>query len=139
MVTALPGATTVSLARFEVGKPDQRKEVSLRVADVIRAADELGANYPDILQMLTDASKQKNLAVPVAADKLPEAARVYYRPQEDAVNGKKRAVKIGRNRFSPGSFPEVDDPDEAAHRKEEAAREPESEKTTGSMGNVPAR
>ena len=137
MVTALPGATTISLARFEVSKPDQRKEVSLRVADVIRAADELGANYPDILQMLTDASKQKNLAVPVAADKLPEAARVYYRPQEDTVNGKKRAVKIGRNRFSPGSFPEVEDPDEAAHRKEDAAREAESEKTTGSMANVP--
>ena len=83
MVTAQPGASTVSLARFEVGRPDQRKETSMRVADVIRAADELGATYPDILQLLADASRQKNLPTAIAVEKLPEAGRAYYRPTNE--------------------------------------------------------
>lgn len=137
MLTAQPGATTVSLARFEVGKPDQRKESSLRVADVIRAADELGATYPDILQMLADASKQKNVATPVAADKLPEAGRPYYR---QAINDKSKGskVKIGRPNFTPNIFPEVDDPEEAARRKEDAAREAKAFKPDGPMASVPS-
>ena len=137
MVTAQPGATSVTLARFEVGKPDQRKEVSMRVADVVRAADELGATYPDILQLLTDASKQKNLPTTIAADKLPEAGRAYYRPASEVSPGGKRAIKIGRDRFAPGSFPEIDDPEEAARHKDEAAREAKSEKTQAPMANVP--
>jgi hypothetical protein len=136
MVTAQPGSTTVSLARFEVGKPDQRKEVSLRVSEVIRAANELGATYPDILQLLADASKQKNLSVAVATDKLPEAGRTYYRPTTEGVPGG-RAIKIGRDRFAPGSFPEVDDPEEAARRKEESDRAAQEDSPGGTMANVP--
>ncbi|HEY0982911.1 flagellar basal body P-ring protein FlgI [Schlesneria sp.] len=139
IVTAQPGATTVSLARFEVGKPDERKEVSLKVADVIRAANELGATYPDVLQLLADTSKQKNLAVPLAADKLPAAGRVYHRPSADAITGGKRAVKIGRDQSAPGSFPAIHDPDEAARRKEDSAREErgDDEERSGTMANIP--
>jgi len=138
MVTAQPGATSVSLARFEAGRPDQRKETSMRVADVVRAANELGANYPDILQMLVDASKQKNVQNPVAADKLPEAGRPYYRPT--TTNGKtngSKPVKIGKPNFSPNIFPEVDDPDEAARRKE-AERDVKGAKSDGPMASVPS-
>ncbi len=137
MVTAQPGGTSVSLARFEVGQPDQRKEVSLRVADVIRAANELGATYPDVLQLLADASKQKNLPIALAVDKLPAAGRVYYRPVSTATPGGKRAVKIGRDRAAPGSFPEIDDPEEAARRKEESEREAKNEHSDVTMANVP--
>ena len=137
MVTAQPGATKISLARFEVGKQDERKEVSMRVADVIRAANELGATYPDILQLLADASKQKNLSVPIATDKLPAAGRVYYRPSNDATPGGKRAVKIGRDQSSPGSFPAIQDPEEAARQKEESAREAREGQADPSMANVP--
>ena len=137
MVTAQPGATKISLARFEVGKQDERKEVSMRVADVIRAANELGATYPDILQLLADASKQKNLSIPIATDKLPAAGRVYYRPSNDATPGGKRAVKIGRDQSSPGSFPAIQDPEEAARQKEESAREAREGQADPSMANVP--
>ena len=138
MVTAQPGATSVSLARFEPGKPDQRKEVSLRIADVIRAANELGATYPDVLQMLTDASRQKNMPTPVAADKLPLAGRAYYRPVGPSAPGGRKAVKIGKERFAPGSFPEIDDPTDAARKKEESDREAKNE-AGGVMPSIPAR
>jgi len=135
MVTAQPGATTASLARFEVGKPDQRREVSLRVADVIRAADDLGATYPDIVQMLADASKQKNLPTRLAADELPEGGRVYYRPNSDpAKPGSGKGTKVGKDNFTPNMFPEQDDPDEVSARQKK-----EQQNGTGStsMANVP--
>lgn len=137
MVTAQPGATSVSLARFEPGKPDERKEVSMRVVEVIRAANELGANYPDILQLLTDASKQKNMETPVAADKLPAAGRAYYRPVGAVAPGGRKAVKIGKDRLAPGSFPQIDDPTDAARQKEQSDRDAKSDGANGSMANVP--
>jgi hypothetical protein len=137
LVTAQPGATTVSLAKFEVGRPDQRKEVSMKVADVIRAADELGAKYPDIVQMLADASKQKNLPTSLGMDKLPEAGRAYYRPKADGSSSRgSPPVRVGRENFTPNIFPEVDDPEEAARRKQEAGREPRSGE--GPMASVPS-
>jgi flagellar basal body P-ring protein FlgI len=139
MVTAQPGATTITLARFEVGKSDQKKEVSMRVADVIRAANELGANYPDILQLLADASRQKNLPNELATDKLPQAGRVYYRPASNGEQGRAKPVKIGRDNFAPTAFPEYDDPEEAARRKEQSARDPREEtESGGSMASVPS-
>ena len=135
MVTAQPGATTASLARFEVGKPDQRREVSLRVADVIRAADDLGATYPDIVQMLADASKQKNLPTRLAADELPEGGRAYYRPNNDPTKpGSKKGTKVGKDNFTPNMFPEQDDPDEVADRKR---KEQKDGANPASMANVP--
>lgn len=140
IVTAQPGSSTVTLAKFEVGKQDVRKEVSLKIADVIRAADELGATYPDILQLLADASKQKNLPTALATDKLPAAGRVYYRPSGKNSSGKGRPVKIGRDNFTPNIFPEIDDPDELARHKELEARESRAPRngSEGPMASVPS-
>jgi hypothetical protein len=138
MVTAQPGATTVTLARFEVGKPDQKKEVSMRVADVIRAASELGATYPDVLQLLADTSKQKNLPTELAVDKLPEPARVYYRPAANTMKGSSRKVRVGKENFAPSAFPAYDDPEEAARRREESARESQENVSGGSMHSIPS-
>lgn len=117
MVTSQPGATTVTLSKFQVGQPDQRREVSMQIADVIRAADELGATYPDIVQMLADASKQKNLPNRLAVNELPEGGRVYYRPTSADGSGKKRKTKIGRDNMTPNLFPEQDEPDPTSDRK----------------------
>jgi hypothetical protein len=111
VITSQPGDDKVSLARFEVGQPDQRREVSLQVADVIRAADELGATYPDIVQLLADASKQKNLPTRLAIDELPEGGRVYYRPSTGGeFPVKKSKTKVGHNNMTPNLFPEQKEP-----------------------------
>lgn len=137
MVTAQPGSATVSLARFEVGKPDERREVSARVADVIRAADELGATYPDIVQMLADASKQKNLPTRLAANELPEGGRIYYRPNSDPTKpGGKKGTKVGKDNYMPNLFPEQNEPDEVAARK---AKEKKEGDGSASMANVPPK
>lgn len=131
IVTSQPGAATVTLSRFEVGKPDQRRESSLKVADVIRAADELGATYPEVVQMLADASAQKNLPTSLAVDELPEGGRVYYRPGTSAeFPTKRRKTKVGRENLTPNLFPE---------QKEPSARDMERKQSEsrGNMANVP--
>lgn len=130
VVTSQPGSETVSLAKFQVGQPDQRREVSLQVADVIRAADELGATYPEIVQLLADASKQKNLPSRLAVDELPEGGRVYYRPSNGAEFPSKRKAKIGRNNMTPNLFPEQEEPDAPGTEKRK-------EEPRVSMANVP--
>lgn len=137
MVVAQPGDKIATLVRLEAGKQDQKKEVSLRVADVLRAANELGATYPDMLQLLADASTQKNLSTSLATDKLPEASRVYYRPTADGKKSGGKGVKIGRDHLSPNAFPEIEDPEEAARHRQESSRDDRSG-AEGSMASIPS-
>jgi flagellar basal body P-ring protein FlgI len=123
MITAQPGATTVSVARFQIGKPDERRETSMKVADVIRAADNLGATYPDIVQMLADASDQRNLPKQLAIDELPVSGRVYNRPENPSFpNVKKKKAKVGRHNLAPNLFPESEEPDSDSHRKKNSSQ-----------------
>jgi hypothetical protein len=90
-----------------------------------------------MLQLLADASTQKNLSTSLATDKLPEAARVYYRPTVDGKKSKGKGVKIGRDHLSPNSFPEIEDPEEAARRRQDTSRD-DSHDSEGSMASIPS-
>lgn len=124
MVTAQAGSKTVSLARFEPGKPDERREVSMRLADVLMAADELGATYPDLFQMLVEASRQRNLPTRLAIDALPTAGRVYHRPGTKAAPNAQPA-RIGKEIFTPNLFPQKSE-DEDARTNPDAVESEES-------------
>ena len=77
------------------------------------------------------------METPVAADKLPAAGRAYYRPVGAAAPGGRKAVKIGKDQLAPGSFPQIDDPSDAARQKDQSEREAKGETANGSMANVP--
>jgi len=70
----------ILIKRIAPGEPMRQKEVSLRVMDVIKGASDLGAQYPDIVQMLVQAERQHNLPGQIAIDELPAPGRVYERP-----------------------------------------------------------
>jgi flagellar basal body P-ring protein FlgI len=72
-----PGEITVS--RFAVHEPDQKRFVTARVDDVIRAIVALGGSYPDVVQALQEAKAHGCLAGRFEIDALPEAGRVYTR------------------------------------------------------------
>lgn len=133
MIKAQPGSDTALMVRFAPGQPDVRKEVSLKVADVIRTAVELGARYPDIVQMLAEASRQHNLATRLATDALPEAGRLYNRPQNPAAEGlmgkPTKPTRIGRDHMAPNMFP-ID------HEKVDGAERDESAETEGTQASV---
>lgn len=62
------------------GRLDEKRQVSDRLDDIIRAVVDLGGTYPDVFQMLCQADQAKVLSCRLAIDCLPEANRVYVRP-----------------------------------------------------------
>ena len=69
----------VSISKFTVGEPDQKRIVSMKVSDVIRAVVDLGGTYPDVVQMLQHAKTTKALPSRFEVDALPRAGRRYDR------------------------------------------------------------
>jgi len=134
-INAAPGSDEVIVSRYRIGEKDQRKVVSSEIAEVIRAAAELGASYPDLAQMLVQAERQHNLPGQIGIDMLPEAGRVYYRPGTDP-NGKsstRKGKKIGRKNMAPNQYMKIKEDDDKEALKpllsnETTKQEPPEEK-----------
>ena len=126
LVRGTPGSDTITVTRFSVDEGDDRRVVSTRVADVILAAAELGATYPEVAQMLMQAGYQENLPGPVEVDALPKAGRVYYRPSEKS-SGRGRSSRVGSRNQAPNLFgvdnPEDDEDDARTSRKKQKGLE----------------
>lgn len=109
LVNAPAGSKTVTVSRYEVGKQDQERTVSTKLADVIRAVGELGASYPDVAVLLTQAKRQSNLTARLEFDALPEAGRFYHRPPTEIADGTEapRKTRVGRPGVVPNMFPSL--------------------------------
>lgn len=102
LITGKAGADVVTVSRFQVGRPEQRKLVPANLADVIRTTAELGANYPDIAEMLVQAEELGNLPGNLEIDALPEAGRVYYRSKSNRSGGSR--TRIGSSKMAPNLY-----------------------------------
>lgn len=111
-VTAQPSTDRIVISKYQAGQPDKRKEVSTRVAEVIRTAVEFGASYPDVAQMLLQAAKQQNLSGHIEIDALPQGGREYVRKDDSSKsNGKK--VRVGNANLAPNFVPNLKDDGDA--------------------------
>jgi hypothetical protein len=70
----------ISVKRIAPGEQPREQIVSTNVVEVIKAASDLGATYPDIVEMLVEAEAQHNLPGRLAIDELPRTGRMYERP-----------------------------------------------------------
>ncbi len=61
----------VTVSRFAVGQPDQKRVVSDKVDDVIRAIVELGGTYPDVVLALQQAKNSRSLVGRFEVDAIP--------------------------------------------------------------------
>jgi flagellar basal body P-ring protein FlgI len=79
----------IMVSRFTAGAEPQKREVSARVDEVIRAIVELGGTYPDVVQALQQAKSAGALTGRFEVDALPEAGRRFDRDvqQASAENG----------------------------------------------------
>ena len=59
------------------GDADTKVTSSLELADVVRQAANLGANYPQIVAILEKANKQRNLPGQLVVDAVPASSPVY--------------------------------------------------------------
>jgi len=96
MVTGTAGTDEITVSRYAVGEPDQKRVVSTSVDEVIRAIVELGGSYPDVVQALQEAKAAGALTSRFEVEALPEAGRTYERQV---------AHETGKKETSPGSWP----------------------------------
>jgi hypothetical protein len=103
-----PGSVVVS--RFVNTGVDEKRTVSNRLDEIIRAVVDMGGTYPDVVQMLQQADMTKVLSCPLNIDCLPEPNRSYRRQgdseselaQEDEAKPKSFWERLNpKNIFSP--------------------------------------
>jgi flagellar basal body P-ring protein FlgI len=75
----------VTLSRFTVRDTDQKRVVSTKVDEVIRAIVELGGTYPDVVQALQQAKSSHALDSRFEVDALPDGGRQYRHKDVDAL------------------------------------------------------
>jgi hypothetical protein len=85
----------VTVSKFAVGQPDQKRVVSAKVDDVIRAIVELGGTYPDVVQALQRAKASGALVGRFEVDALPDGDRIY-RHKEELAEGEAETDDDGR-------------------------------------------
>lgn len=69
-------ADEIVVSRFSANQQDQSRTVSSRLEDVIRALSEVGATYPDVLEVIQGAIAQNALSTAFYVDALPESGRM---------------------------------------------------------------
>jgi flagellar basal body P-ring protein FlgI len=77
LINAAQGDDRIQISRILPGQPDNRVICSLELDDVIRQAARTGANYPEVVAILSGASAQKNLPGPLMVDALPMPSKAY--------------------------------------------------------------
>lgn len=111
MVQASPQGNEIVLKRIVANEEPQTKTVSTSLIDVIQAASELGATYPDVVEMLVQAKRQHNLPGEIAVDELPRPGRQYKRPVDEYALGDSssasetsESVQVGGEGLTPNLF-----------------------------------
>jgi len=83
MITCREG-DEISVSKFTIADGDQKRIVSTRVDEVIRAVVDLGGTYPDVVQALQEAKNCGALTSRFEVDALPEAGRTFDRLADDS-------------------------------------------------------
>ena len=87
----------VTVSKFMVGQPDQKRVISNRVDELIRTIVELGGTYPDVVQALQQAKKCQALAGRFEVDALPEGDREYrHKDESDECAGRRPSANRSR-------------------------------------------
>ncbi len=88
---------TVTVSKFVAGEPDQKRQVSTKIDDVIRTVVELGGTYPDVVQMLQQAKATQSLASRFEVDAVPRVGRTYARGGIEAGADDQKAEFVAAN------------------------------------------
>lgn len=91
LVNAGPEDTQAQLTRVagDAGAVDRRAVSELEVGTLVRKAAQLGATYPQVVELLRSAERLRNLEGPLVVDALPAADPGYERAQLAMENAKK--------------------------------------------------
>ena len=99
MVTSTPDGE-ISVSKFVPHEADQKRVVSTRIDDVIRAIVELGGTYPDVVQAFQEAKAAGCLEGRFEVDALPEgteATKPRRRARKEARRSRIRDQRVEMN------------------------------------------
>jgi hypothetical protein len=94
----------VVIKRFSDTGPPQEQRCSLRLSDVLETVVALGAGYPDVVELLSQAQEQHNLQGRLWIEAIPQAGRLTARWRRllEETQGEQQAGLLAR---LPGLFP----------------------------------
>lgn len=96
----------VTVSKFAVGQPDQKRTVTTKVDEIIRAVVELGGTYPDVVQALQQAKANRALVSRFEVDALPDGGR-EYRPKEETLADELETKAQASERIVANPLPEL--------------------------------
>jgi len=117
-VNGPPGGPII-VSRASADAPNQSRQVSPRLEELVRAVVELGGTYPDVVQMLQQAAAKEALqGCRLEIDAIPQPGRSYRRSEE----GDETPTAKGRiglpDLFSTGEAPRERPPADMTGRTE---------------------
>ena len=121
-VIGATGEHEVEVIMYKLNEEPKRQRVSDRLVDVIRTCGDLGATYPDIVQLLIEAEQQHNFVGQFGIDRMPQAGRMYLTEtgKSDAEVSEDESGKlIGNKRQVPELFDELDEEELRENETEE--------------------
>ena len=77
----------ITVSKFAVGQPDQRRTVSTSVDEVIRAIVDVGGSYPDVVDALQQAKALQALPSRFEVESIAEFYRTYDRRSDEENDG----------------------------------------------------
>lgn len=117
------GSRTVEITRYALNREPERFTTGNTLTEVIRACGDLGATYPEIVQLLLEADTQHNLTGQFGIDRLPQPGRRYRRSSlNNSANSAEEsseelpAREVGNAALTPELFDQLDE-DEVARNE----------------------
>ena len=103
LLNAAEGDESIQVSRVGSSGPDSppvKIACSLSLGDAIATVAQLDAKYPDVLELLRAADRQKNLAGPLVVDSVPLPSPAYLQNQLSSLEkAAKKDEAVGRARF----------------------------------------
>ncbi|MFO1003826.1 MAG: flagellar basal body P-ring protein FlgI [Planctomycetaceae bacterium] len=104
------GQHEVEVIYYQLNAEPKRQKVPNRLIDILRTCGNLGATYPDIVQMMIEAEQQHNFVGQFGIDRLPQAGRLYTKNIDSPSPADEEDVKrIGNSKMIPELFDELDE------------------------------
>lgn len=104
------GQHEVDVIFYQLNAEPKRQKVPNRMIDILRTCGNLGATYPDIVQMMIEAEQQSNFVGQFGIDRLPQAGRLYTKNVDSpSPADEEDAKRIGNSKMIPELFDELDE------------------------------
>ena len=141
------GQHEVEVIYYQLNAEPKRQKVPNRLIDILRTCGNLGATYPDIVQMMIEAEQQHNFVGQFGIDRLPQAGRLYTKNTDSPDPEDEEDVKrIGNSKMIPELFDELDEDELKENESEEKlmnlnfeeVRKEDAKQTGNSAGSKPS-